>query len=45
MPHFQGTLAGIVASNRWASEQKEQLQVNRRAGLQRANDAYFARRR
>ena len=44
MPHFQGTLTGIVASNRWASEQKEQLQVNRRAGLQRATDAYFARR-
>jgi limonene 1,2-monooxygenase len=45
MPHVHGTLAGIVASNRWASEQNEQLQVNRRAGLQRATDAYFAHRR
>jgi limonene 1,2-monooxygenase len=44
MPQFQGSLVGIEASNRWASQVKDALQVNRRAGLQAATDAYFARR-
>ena len=44
MPHFQGTLAGIQASNRWASEQRVILQENRLAGLKRATDAYYGQR-
>ena len=44
MPHFQGSLTGIIASQRWASERKEELQVNRRAGLQRATDTFLADR-
>jgi limonene 1,2-monooxygenase len=44
MPQFQGSLVGIETSNRWASQVKDTLQVNRRAGLQAATDAYFARR-
>lgn len=44
MPQFQGSLVGIESSNRWASQVKNTLQVNRRAGLQSATDAYFARR-
>ena len=45
MPHFQGTLAGIHASNQWASERKEGLQKNRLAGLKRATDAYYGQPR
>jgi limonene 1,2-monooxygenase len=44
MPRFQGSLAGIQASNQWASERKEALQVNRIAGLRRATDAYYGQR-
>lgn len=44
MPHFQGTLAGIQASNRWASERKEALQADRIAGLRRATEAYYGQR-
>ena len=44
MPHFQGSLIGIQTSQRWASEIKETLQVNRRAGLQAATDTYDAAR-
>ncbi len=44
MPHFQGTLAGIDASNRWASERREALQVDRIAGLRRATEAYYGQR-
>ena len=44
MPRFQGSLAGIQASNRWASEQKGILQENRLAGLKRASDAYYGQR-
>jgi limonene 1,2-monooxygenase len=40
MPHFQGTLTGIIASNRWAGERKEALQANRIAGLNRAAETY-----
>ncbi|MFL2644812.1 MAG: hypothetical protein ACJ0KI_03975 [Dehalococcoidia bacterium] len=41
MPHFQNTLIGIDASNKWAASVKDKLQVNRRAGLQTASDAFY----
>jgi limonene 1,2-monooxygenase len=44
MPHFQGSLSGIQASNQWASERREVLHGNAIAGLKRATDTYFARR-
>ena len=44
MPRFQGSLAGIQVSNRWASERREALQVDRLAGLKRATDAYYHQR-
>jgi limonene 1,2-monooxygenase len=44
MPHFQGSLAGIQASNQWASERRESLHANAIAGLKRATDTYFAQR-
>jgi limonene 1,2-monooxygenase len=44
MPRFQGSLAGIQVSNRWASERREALQVDRLAGLKRATDAYYSQR-
>ena len=40
MPQFQGSLTGIVDSNKRSSEMKDELQKNRRAGLQRATDTY-----
>jgi limonene 1,2-monooxygenase len=43
MPHFQGSLAGIHASQQWASERKAALQENRLAGLRRATDAYYGK--
>lgn len=43
MPHFQGSLAGIHASQQWASERKKSLQENRLAGLKRADEAYFGK--
>jgi len=43
MPHFQGSLVGIHASNQWARDRKQVLHENRIAGLKRANDTYFAR--
>ena len=43
MPRFQGSLAGIQASNQWASVRKEALQANRLAGLKRADEAYYSR--
>jgi limonene 1,2-monooxygenase len=43
MPHFQGSLQGITASNQWASERREVLHGNSIAGLKRATDNYFAR--
>jgi limonene 1,2-monooxygenase len=43
MPPFQGSLAGIQASNRWASERRDALQANRIAGLKRATEAYYGR--
>jgi limonene 1,2-monooxygenase len=45
MPRFQGTLAGIVASNRWAGEKKEELQSYRLAALKQADTAYYTGRR
>ena len=44
IPHFQGSLAGIYASNQWASNRKDALQANRLAGLKRATDAYYGQR-
>jgi limonene 1,2-monooxygenase len=44
MPHFQGTLTGLIASRDWASERREAMQAGRLAGLQRATDRYFSRR-
>jgi limonene 1,2-monooxygenase len=44
MPQFQGSLEGIETSNRWASQVKDTLQSNRKAGLQAATEAYFAKR-
>ena len=44
MPHFQGTLTGIITSQQWASERKVALQANRTAGLKRATDTHFAPR-
>ena len=45
MPRFQGSLTGIHLSNQWASERKEALQVNRLAGLKRADEAYYSQER
>ena len=45
MPHFQGALSGVIASSRWASERKEELQANRKAGLQRATETFYGGRR
>ena len=44
MPHFQGSLAGIRASNEWASERREALQENRYAGIKAATDRFDASR-
>lgn len=44
MPQFQGSLEGIHVSNRWAAERKEALQVNRLAGLKRADQAYYGQK-
>ncbi|HXH09218.1 MAG TPA: LLM class flavin-dependent oxidoreductase [Alphaproteobacteria bacterium] len=44
MPHFQGTVRGIVASNQWARERKDQLHEHAIAGLKRATDSYFGSR-
>ena len=44
MPHFQGTLTGLIASRNWASDRRETMQAGRLAGLQRATDTYFTRR-
>ena len=41
LPRFQGTLAGIQASNEWARDRREQLHENSIAGLKRATDSYF----
>ncbi len=40
MPHFNGSLDGIMASNSLVKERKETLKANQLAGLQRATDAY-----
>ena len=44
MPHFQGTLDGIIASNQWAKDRKDALQTNRVAGLRTATEAYYGAR-
>ena len=43
MPRFQGSLVGIEGSNQWAAQIKDELQVNRRAGLEAATKAYLKR--
>ena len=45
MPQFQGSLTGIIDSQRRSASQKESLQANRRAGLRRATDTYLADRK
>lgn len=45
MPHFQGTLTGLVASRDRANERREVMQAGRLSGLQRATEAYFGARR
>jgi len=40
-PHFQGTLAGIESTARWASERREVMQGGRLAGLERADETYY----
>ena len=45
MPRFQGSLVGIEGSNQWAAQLKDELQVNRRAGLEAATNAYLSSRR
>jgi len=44
MPHFQGSLDGIIASNQWAKDRKDALQTNRVAGLRTATEAYYSKR-
>jgi limonene 1,2-monooxygenase len=44
MPHFQGTLSGLIASRNWAHNRREIMQAGRVAGLKRATEAYFVRR-
>jgi limonene 1,2-monooxygenase len=44
MPHFQGSLGGILASNQWSRERKDALHGHAIAGLKQATDAYFSRR-
>ena len=44
MPGFQGSLVGIESSNNWAAQIKDELQVNRRAGLDAATQSYLSRR-
>jgi limonene 1,2-monooxygenase len=44
MPHFQGSLVGIQASNQWASARKDALQANRIAGLKQATEAYYGQK-
>jgi len=44
MPHFQGTLTGLIAARNWASKRRETMQAGRVAGLKRATEVYFERR-
>ena len=44
MPRFQGSLVGIETSNQWAAQIKDDLQVNRRLGLETATKAYLSSR-
>ncbi len=41
MPQFQGALTGIINSQRWASEKREELQEERRRSIQRADSAHY----
>ena len=42
MPRYQGSLNGIIDSQKRSASMKEELQANRRAGLKRATDSYLA---
>jgi len=44
-PHFQGTLAGIESTARWASERRLVMQGGRLAGLKRADEHYYDSKR
>jgi limonene 1,2-monooxygenase len=44
MPRFQGTVRGIMTSNQWSRDRKDQLHANAIAGLKQATDSYFAGR-
>ncbi len=44
MPQFQGSLAGTIASNRWAYERREELQAGRARAIDRAKAAWAERR-
>ena len=43
MPEFQGTVASIASSNRWAAERKEMLVDGRVRAIDRAKQAYTGR--
>ena len=40
MPHFQGTVCGTAASNRWAYEHRETLMAGRTRAIERARQIY-----
>ena len=41
LPHFQGTVTGLEASTRWASERRTVMEGGRLAGLKQAVQAYY----
>ncbi len=43
MPHFQGTIAAPIASNKWAAERQETLVAGRVKALDRARQVYADR--
>ena len=44
MPHFQGSLRSVAASNRWAAERQELLVGGRVRAIDRAHQVYAGRR-
>jgi hypothetical protein len=42
-PQFQGTVTGLEASARWASERRTVMQGGRLAGLKQADQAYYGK--
>jgi hypothetical protein len=43
MPHFQGSVASTMASNRWAAERQETLTAGRVRAIDRAHEVYTQR--